>query len=290
MLKTLKSKPKRSAFIAVVLAVIALFCVRAALRIRSLEQLYRHPGIVEKLENTGKTHLKERLGLEVPEDFELDISMSEDNRVWLEWHDGDTETHYTTVFMNASCLLGPGRIQQLSAYIVLDAPDSAAPYAVGLMEDSERIFERMLDREIPAPSLYTMTVFADSSMTSLFVILTQNFDTEGEEFPFVFNAYYRSDLCDFEHFAPNSFSAYHQEKKYVYGCYDDAEIEAMVSLAEAFVSNILGDSHSLLSYSVRTPVMNRRRGLVCTFSCGPEAESLVVYVQDNEVREWYFWG
>ena len=36
--------------------------------------------------------------------------------------------------------------------------------------------------------------------------------------------------------------------------------------------------------------MNRRRGLVCTFSCGPEAESLVVYVQDNEVREWYFWG
>lgn len=68
---------------------------------------------------------------------------------------------------------------------------------------------------------------------------------------------------------------------------------AMVSLAETFVSDVLGDSHSLLDYSVMehcVPALNQRRGLVCTFSCGPEAESLEVYVKDNEVRQWYFWG
>lgn len=293
MLKTVKAKPKLAVFAMVTLVAIVFFGVPAALRIRSLEQLYRHPGIVEKLEDSGKTYLKERLGIGVPEDFELDISISEDNRVWLHWCRGDTKTTYSVVFMNAACLLGAGRLQQLAAYIVLDTPDSAAPYAVNLMDNSQRIFERMLGREIPDPTLYTMVAFSDQAMKWLCVELKQKFDSDSNASPSALEAMYQSDICDFEHFEPTGFFVDYQEEKHAYGSYNDKEIKAMISLAETFVSDVLGDSHSLLDYSVMehcVPALNQRRGLVCTFSCGPEAESLEVYVKDNEVRQWYFWG
>ena len=67
---------------------------------------------------------------------------------------------------------------------------------------------------------------------------------------------------------------------------------AMASLAETFVSDVLGNRNSLLDYPVIAhclPALNQRRGLVCTLSCGPEAESLKVHVQDHDVRQWYFW-